>query len=793
MKTMLSCQRYAQALLTLAWLSHSAGCDEGHNVTVGVQTLTTARCEQQEPLAHWPEDRQCALVRVVDAEDQPIGLQVPRYSQNYEAVLMPRTSANSRQLKIDLNGNSPEAKVQLMVFGHQDDSGESRLVAYGTSPLTRLCPQCRVGVTLAPPSGFSCTGAILRGANPSQVPMKRRAFHSATPLKNGEVLLIGGLYGGPQGDELSRTSPVDAHLVRHIEVYDPTVGAFREVSVTNQLPDEDGSDLARLFHQAVVMTTSPERNSFRIRLLGGITADEGEAAIALRWALVSAGDVGTRRLHELAYSMPFGPTSATRPAAVADVIYFPGNRSAVIRPVNDGILAQVAYRAMAPAFTVGNELLVAGGVQFVPTDPELRWNILDHMYRTPLDNSPPTPGDHLDVRLRVVLGRVGHTATVLRDDPDQWLGLLWGGNVADVDGDGIQGWEDPCPAYDPGGDDACLADGDGDGVLRGSDNCPGFYNQFQTDENANTVGDYCDPDGAGWHLAGELVSHDRLRADEAWDSTPIRRDSTLPGSADANRLPRPAPIFHSAATVARDVALIYGGYRASPLGVGLEFAGGGDSATDVPGAYLILLGANDPTDQNVVFQSLDDTTIWPPVAFHTMTALDSPLEDSDPYREGAAYRVLVLGGANASGLNAAADRMAATDLARLFTFERLNNKLFAVRHEDLNLTINRWGHTATLLPDGRVLVAGGFKAEEGEIAMTPLWQAELFTPAPPPPPHSNGVARTGPPTVKTETGQQQQGCPSSPVPLWPLGTGPRSGPPPTDGSPPQPPTDGGTN
>ena len=90
-------------------------------------------------------------------------------------------------------------------------------------------------------------------------------------------------------------------------------------------------------------------------------------------------------------------------------------------------------------------------------------------------------------------------------------------DAQDIDDDGIDDWDDNCPAvsnYDQddedsnGTGDACEGpDGDQDGVPDGIDNCPSLFNEGQGDFDSDGVGDACDddqPDYARYVLIEDL-------------------------------------------------------------------------------------------------------------------------------------------------------------------------------------------------------------------------------------------------------------------------------------------------
>jgi len=101
-----------------------------------------------------------------------------------------------------------------------------------------------------------------------------RAFHSATLLPNGQVLLLGGLVAQASGAGTKlQTGTEQAFATGKAEVYDPATLGFIQV---------DGTMPARAFHKAHLLP-SPAAGPYRVLVIGGVQpAKSGAAAFTLR-------------------------------------------------------------------------------------------------------------------------------------------------------------------------------------------------------------------------------------------------------------------------------------------------------------------------------------------------------------------------------------------------------------------------------------------------------------------------------------------------------------------------------
>jgi hypothetical protein len=164
----------------------------------------------------------------------------------------------------------PDRATPVDVYAEYFDANAT-LLGRGAASGVDLAAGGTVDVDVLPAGAFAC--ALGREARP-------RAFHTATLLPTGEVLILGGL--GPS-DAADAAAPFDPSaglfVTTTAELYRPATGTFLPISIAGLTP--------RAFHQAYV---SQDASGIHVALVGGVgvsgdplTTPAFAATGAFRW------------------------------------------------------------------------------------------------------------------------------------------------------------------------------------------------------------------------------------------------------------------------------------------------------------------------------------------------------------------------------------------------------------------------------------------------------------------------------------------------------------------------------
>jgi hypothetical protein len=121
------------------------------------------------------------------------------------------------------------------------------------------------------------------GPTSCSTPMaRRRAFHSATLLPNGRVLIVGGLVadqGAGSASTLDVVEPRGIFASSTVEYYDPNTGTSHNLNVQGLQ--------ARAFHQAVLLDSSATgqaaTGTYQVLLVGGVAPADNREAVWLKY------------------------------------------------------------------------------------------------------------------------------------------------------------------------------------------------------------------------------------------------------------------------------------------------------------------------------------------------------------------------------------------------------------------------------------------------------------------------------------------------------------------------------
>jgi hypothetical protein len=287
-------------------------------------------------------------------------------------------SAGRADLTLDTSDAS--ARLDLLVEAFDSAQPPRRLAIGSVVGINRRPRLDALQVVLARAGRSSCTAAPMGAA---------RAFHSATTLPNGQILLFGGVARIASGgaDQL--------WLTPSAEVYDPRTGAFH--AIAGDLP------APRAMHTALLLD-GPSDGPYDVLLAGGIAAKSGSTDPVLR--VGGATD-----------ALPLVPATGAVAASSVVLRVYPWADPPQAQQL--GASPELRTRMLhAATVASGKTLLLGGASDFNPSDG--KWTAARDVELLPVAgttwHSGPFPLQR--PRLGAVAGELSSTAV-----------LLFGGNL----------------------------------------------------------------------------------------------------------------------------------------------------------------------------------------------------------------------------------------------------------------------------------------------------------------------------------------------------------------------------
>lgn len=258
----------------------------------------------------------------------------------------------SQRASIDLG---PVDRARVDIFAEFFDQSGMRVLSGAALGSTSVgvdgTPQ---SLPLFPVGQWSCPAGAMSAP---------RAFHSATVLPSGEVLLLGGI------EAVSGYGPDVFGLSSSAELYDPRKGSF--IALTGPA----GGLTPRAFHQAAVLSTT--ESQVRILAYGGLTAPSTGLPVLL--------------LPNNASPIRLAPAGTAAPAGPDVLLYDIPSRT--ISSISAQTSPPHATAFAGGAALPGGGLLVAGGATFLPSGAFNRTNPTPLSKNSEVAAAPPgAPG-----------------------------------------------------------------------------------------------------------------------------------------------------------------------------------------------------------------------------------------------------------------------------------------------------------------------------------------------------------------------------------------------------------------
>ncbi len=345
-----------------------------------------------------PDDQQLAGVTLGDLKIEKVRITVRTHAPGdvtgmFLCDRMVNVPKDVPSLKIPRSGaQSIDIYAEAWAPLAQGDAYPRR-VAVGSLLDVPLTAKTLPDLRLYPDERFRCLNQKMN---------RPRAFHTATRLPNGEVLVVGGVTATPDAtDEAFGMGPV--FITSEAEIYDPSTGSFVQVA-------ENDAPLPRAFHNAAFVGTTND-GKYQVLLVGGATADTTQAAFG-----INTGAAPGTRIVPFDTSGTFPNPEPVKAADAELLVYNPADRSAT-RTAMSGFTPGI-YQSAA-AFADG--IAVSGGID---------WKTMPLAATTPtILRTEVTRALAAPRFVATTVARMGATMTALTDD----VALVWGGQITPTD------------------------------------------------------------------------------------------------------------------------------------------------------------------------------------------------------------------------------------------------------------------------------------------------------------------------------------------------------------------------
>jgi hypothetical protein len=298
------------------------------------------------------------------------------------------TAAESFIKLIPMGGQT----VDLLAEGFQDlGNGSFKRVATGSLFGVGITSESVVPLRLFRTEGFGCMNNKLNRA---------RAFHSATRLPTGHVLIVGGAVASATDAAKEELDTDRLFLTGGAELWDPYDGKFYDVS--EAMPPS-----LRAFHNAVLLSGPDSQPPYRVLLAGGVTTTDATKP-ALR---ATTGFPSGARLFVFD-GTPLGALP-TKGAPSEIITIDPVARSASRAAV--GGIPSTAYQATTP---IEGGMAITGGISWAAGGADD--TSMANQAAVFVDGTAPRTGT-------LAAGRLGATLTHVFGT----TALLWGGGIKD--------------------------------------------------------------------------------------------------------------------------------------------------------------------------------------------------------------------------------------------------------------------------------------------------------------------------------------------------------------------------